>query len=200
MEEETQAWERAGKSCLRHLLMFRLQVEHPMYLGHACLHSHKRLNTPGISPLSQLGSHVANMSTCLLQTSSHCQLNSRFAGVSHEVATNKGIMHATLQVLEAKDVYDKGRGQLALTAATTAGADALKQMPHIKFGIEGRFCVTLMPEQRTDHTLLYAIVVDKVDEGQFHKRPTSSALSQPHPLRQAEGPRDGQHRNDLHTS
>lgn len=87
------------------------------------------------------------------------------------MAANKAILHATLQILEAKDVYDKGRGQPAFTAATKAGADALKQMPHIKFGIEGRFCVTLMPEQRTDHTLLYAIVGDKVDQVSFTSAP-----------------------------
>lgn len=83
------------------------------------------------------------------------------------MAANKAILHATLQVLEAKDVYDKGKGQLVVTAATKAGADALRQTPHIKFGIEGMFCVTLMPKQKTDNTFRYAIVGDKVDEVSF---------------------------------
>ncbi|KAL3130289.1 hypothetical protein ABBQ38_008121 [Trebouxia sp. C0009 RCD-2024] len=40
---------------------------------------------------------------------------------------------------QAKDVYDKGRGQMAFTAATKAWAGALKQLPYIEFGIEGSF-------------------------------------------------------------
>lgn len=56
-------------------------------------------------------------------------MNSRFAEYSAKVAANKAILQATVQVLEAKDVYDKGGGQMAFTTATKAGANALKQIP-----------------------------------------------------------------------
>ena len=65
-------------------------------------------------------------------------------------------------MLEAKDIWQRGKGQLVFTAATKAGADALRKMPFIQFGIEGKFTVHLMPDTKAEHTMLYSIVGDKV--------------------------------------
>lgn len=91
------------------------------------------------------------------------------AGFAEDMAANKATLHPMFQVLEAKDIWAKGKGQLVFTAATKAGAVALRKMPYIQFGIKGKFSVHLMPDTKAEHTLLYSIVGDSVPAASFTK-------------------------------
>ena len=83
---------------------------------------------------------------------SHLKMQAMLAGAIRAHAANCAVIHPTLQALEARDIWStKKPGYITFEAATVAGADILKQMPYIQFGIEGEFHVHLFPDVPRTH-------------------------------------------------
>jgi len=81
-------------------------------------------------------------------------------------AANMAITHAPFQVMETTNVRQHGAGQVILIAATKAGANALKQMPYVEFGIQEQFSAWLFPDvSQASRSMQYALVSSEVHLG-----------------------------------
>ena len=68
--------------------------------------------------------------------------------------------------MEALNIRQHGTGQLIFTAATKPGADALKQMPYVEFGIQEQFSAWLFPDvTQASRSMQYALVSSEVHLG-----------------------------------
>ena len=85
-------------------------------------------------------------------------------GVEVEHAANLAILDAPFQVLETFCIRSKSAGHLTLTAVTQAGANVLKQMPFIQFGIQNKFTVHLFPDTVADQTWQHSIVSSHINQ------------------------------------
>ena len=102
----------------------------------------------------------------MTQIKTHSKL--LLTGFTQALAANKAILNPLLQLLEAKDVWVKGKGQLTFTAATKAGAQVLRQISHLEVDIQHKFKVHLMPDpQHGAHTIRFCIVGDKIPASSF---------------------------------
>ena len=116
-----------GESNMQYPIVVHIQAMNSCYSTHALL-----LHCPTTS--SQVSVHIQlNLPLDLTQTGT--QTTSLLTGFGTELAANKAVLHPLLQLLEAKDIWIEGKGQLTFTAATKAGAQVLRQITHLEFGI-----------------------------------------------------------------
>ncbi len=88
------------------------------------------------------------------------------AGFEPAQAASMAIIHAPFQVMEALNIKQHGTGQVIFTAATRPGADALKQMPDVEFGIQEQFSAWLFPDvTQASRSMQYALVSSEVHLG-----------------------------------